>query len=554
MSVTNTVRLVLDTVKTAADLGAKRCADIALTQGESNAAELVAEIKREGKPLDLTECEVYLSMLRADGKAVIGKAEIASAGEGQVRYALPAEVSAVPCDAALMYFEVRQGAEIVCKTEPIGISVGRGVDVSADQAEKYVSEYDRLLGVFNAIIDASNEQKQAQQTAWEQQTADQATAFNAAEQTRSAAESARVTAEQGRANAENTRVSQEDSRKSAESARVSAETARVGAETARVNAENTRVSQEDLRKSAETSRVNAESARASAENTRKSNETARQTAETGRVKAETDRETAQAKNNADQALNNAAMKKLEPYICGPGEYDTSTLMPTITGEANRIYYVPAEQGPGNKYVEWMLIKGAWEMMGVSQVDITAITTAEIDQVASDAAPTGESVLNLTGLAYVWVKFKAAFAPKSHASTATTYGASSASNYGHAKASQTTPKVAGTAALGSEVASFARGDHTHPRQPTVDKLTTPRAISLTGDVTGTVDFDGSSNAQIAASIANGAVTAAMLGDKMLPVYVVKSDTEAVSKTPCLRVVVDASNALQKVLYDDGGGSA
>lgn len=53
------------------------------------------------------------------------------------------------------------------------------------------------------------------------------------------------------------------------------------------------------------------------------------------------------------------------------------------------------------------------------------------------------------------------APTSHASTATTYGVSSASNYGHAMASSTAPKANGTAAVGSETAKFARGDHVHP---------------------------------------------------------------------------------------------
>lgn len=53
------------------------------------------------------------------------------------------------------------------------------------------------------------------------------------------------------------------------------------------------------------------------------------------------------------------------------------------------------------------------------------------------------------------------APKSHASTETTYGAASDSNYGHAKASTTSPKANGTAHVGSETSSFARGDHVHP---------------------------------------------------------------------------------------------
>jgi hypothetical protein len=43
-----------------------------------------------------------------------------------------------------------------------------------------------------------------------------------------------------------------------------------------------------------------------------------------------------------------------------------------------------------------------------------------------------------------------------------------------------------------------------------KLTTPRTIALSGDVTGSSSFDGSANATIAGTIANNAVTAAKLG--------------------------------------------
>ena len=53
------------------------------------------------------------------------------------------------------------------------------------------------------------------------------------------------------------------------------------------------------------------------------------------------------------------------------------------------------------------------------------------------------------------------APNNHASTATTYGVSDASKYGHSMASSTSPKMDGTAAVGSETGKFARGDHVHP---------------------------------------------------------------------------------------------
>lgn len=95
------------------------------------------------------------------------------------------------------------------------------------------------------------------------------------------------------------------------------------------------------------------------------------------------------------------------------------------------------------------------------------------------------------------------APTNHASTATTYGVSSASNYGHAMASGTTPKANGTAAVGSETAKFARGDHVHPLQTSVSgssgsctgnaatatKLKTARTLTI-GDRGET--FDGSAN--------------------------------------------------------------
>lgn len=84
------------------------------------------------------------------------------------------------------------------------------------------------------------------------------------------------------------------------------------------------------------------------------------------------------------------------------------------------------------------------------------------------------------------------APISHASSGTAYGISTAAYYGHAKASGTTPKANGTAAVGSETASFARGDHVHPLQTTVSgnagtatKLATARTINGTS-------FDGSAN--------------------------------------------------------------
>lgn len=77
-------------------------------------------------------------------------------------------------------------------------------------------------------------------------------------------------------------------------------------------------------------------------------------------------------------------------------------------------------------------------------------------------------------------------PTSHASTSTTYGISSATDYGHSMASSTTPKALGTAAVGSETAKFARGDHVHP------------VTTATDSVVGSVKLSDSTSSTSAAS--------------------------------------------------------
>lgn len=96
------------------------------------------------------------------------------------------------------------------------------------------------------------------------------------------------------------------------------------------------------------------------------------------------------------------------------------------------------------------------------------------------------------------------APTNHASSGTTYGVSTASVYGHAMASSTTPKANGTAAVGTETAKFARGDHVHPLQTTVSgnagsatKLATARTIKINGESSG-VPFNGTADIMLTKS--------------------------------------------------------
>lgn len=501
----------------ALDTADKPLQDVFIAQeGDAKGRGIDLTVSQDGVAADMAGMSVYLAWGHACGAQGLTEFEAIDASKGHFKVYYPTQMQRRGIVVARIMVYVGSSGTPITGSRDFKIHVAKNpINEDAALTSDDFSVFQQAVIDLHKALDNFG-------TASSNLLDDQKAKFDAAQTQRantfSASESARATAER-------TRVSAEDARKSNETARASAESSRVTVESGRASAESVRVSNETGRVSTETARVNAENTRATAEGTRKSNETARQTAERARVAAETQRETNQAKNNADQAINNAAMAKLTPYICGAGEYNATTLMPTITGEPNRMYFVPSSQGPGNVYVEWMLINNAWEMMGVSNVEISPISTAQIDAVAADQAPTGEDSLNLTGLSYLWAKFKAAFAPKSHASAATTHGAASASLYGHAKASQTTPLANGTAALGSETASFARGDHRHPLQTTVTgasgsctgnaatatKLATARNIALSGDVSGSVNFDGSENATIAATIKALAVKAGMIAD-------------------------------------------
>lgn len=179
---------------------------------------------------------------------------------------------------------------------------------------------------------------------------------------------------------------------------------------------------------AERARKEAEDARAAAETERAEDEAARAQAEDARAAAEAERVAQQAKNNADQAANNAAAQGLQVVKLNDGQYDPSTLMPTVQGEVGKLYFVPipsqamgaiaaladvpAGDGQDN-YLEWMSIDGKWERVGMSNATLVSLTTDEIDRIAAGGQVTSESVLDGTKLTYLWAKLKTAFAALTH---------------------------------------------------------------------------------------------------------------------------------------------
>jgi hypothetical protein len=112
-------------------------------------------------------------------------------------------------------------------------------------------------------------------------------------------------------------------------------------------------------------------------------------------------------------------------------------------------------------------------------------------------------------------------------------------------SDTDPKPLGQASPGTNNA-YSRSDHVHPIQESVAKLTTPRTIALTGAVSGSTTFDGSSNVSINSTLANidaSKITSGTLNADRLPeipiskipaaaierLYVVESQSAAMSLT-------------------------
>lgn len=113
-------------------------------------------------------------------------------------------------------------------------------------------------------------------------------------------------------------------------------------------------------------------------------------------------------------------------------------------------------------------------------------------------------------------------------------------------SNTDPKPLGLLASSGTDNAYSRSDHVHPIQESVAKLTTPRTIALTGAVSGSTTFDGSSNVSINSTLANidaSKITSGTLNADRLPeipiskipaaamerLYVVESQSAAMSLT-------------------------
>lgn len=99
-------------------------------------------------------------------------------------------------------------------------------------------------------------------------------------------------------------------------------------------------------------------------------------------------------------------------------------------------------------------------------------------------------------------------------------------------SNTDPKPLGPLASSGTDTTYSRSDHVHPIQESVAKLTTPRTIALTGAVSGSTTFDGSSNVSINSTLANidaSKITSGTLSADRLPEIPISKIPAATSST-------------------------
>ncbi len=411
--------ITLDTRK-----GAHGGEPVRVRVGDKESCEVAATITEGGTKKDLAGITARFECLKPDGTRVLDTECTVTAAESLVGYTLAPQVSAAPGEISLAYFALfDEDGERVDSTQSFVIVVERGVgDI---ESTDYINEVDAIIRLLEAQRQAYDAAEQLRAQA-EAARAEAEKARAAAEGERADAEGARDTAEDARIEAEKARAAAEALRDTAEQERVSAEGQRDTAEGQRATAEGLRATAEDARAEAEGGRASAEGLRATAEEGRAAAEVLRAQAEQERAEAQDDRDERQdandadqARNNAQQAANNSAALGLTFVILSEGQYDPTGLEPTVEGQTGKMYLVPDPRGTeDNIYLEWIWIPdtASFEHIGSTSSSFDPMTTADVDAVTSDQAPSGDRTMSVTALSYLWTKLKAAFAALSHTHT------------------------------------------------------------------------------------------------------------------------------------------
>lgn len=301
---------------------------ITLRQGELASTTLNIDIYEDGESFDLSEYEVQFMAALLNGKVIIDPCT--KLGANSVTYTLPPALVKQAGTVNLAYLAISKNNEWIATTDCMTFLVKQGVDIKAEEAQNILGHFTTLKKQLDELIDIASEQTSNQQTSWEEQMQNQASAFEAAEALRDEQEEERVIAETQRAEAEAERQTAEADRQTNETSRQEAENQRVMAELERVAAEQFRVKNEEIRIEAESNRVTAEAERVAAEESRNS-------AEEIRIDAEAERVAAEAKRQAeiDEVLASIQIQNriTEEEIAEMWESGTSESNPTVSNSS-----------------------------------------------------------------------------------------------------------------------------------------------------------------------------------------------------------------------------
>lgn len=142
-----------------------------LRQGDSNSLTLNILVNEDGAPFDLSGCEARFMARLRNGKTIIDLCE--PAGGNAIRYTLTSAITALQGTVGLCYIAVYRDGEWVASTNCMRFVVLQGVDISAEEAESYVSEFMKLKAELEQLVKDAEDQQTLQRESWEAQMADQ---------------------------------------------------------------------------------------------------------------------------------------------------------------------------------------------------------------------------------------------------------------------------------------------------------------------------------------------------------------------------------------------
>ena len=96
---------------------------------------------------------------------------------------------------------------------------------------------------------------------------------------------------------------------------------------------------------------------------------------------------------------------LQIHICGNGEYDSVSRIPTISQPDSHTFYLVPGGESNNLYVEWVYLLGAWERFGQGEINISDL----IDDSTSSSLKTWSSTKMNSVFKPAWIGTAAQYA-------------------------------------------------------------------------------------------------------------------------------------------------